>query len=44
MRDFTGSVDCLGFLGVGGGGGWGAGGRVKQFYYAKRMTEEGQGG
>ena len=25
-----------------GGGGWGAGGRVKPFYYAKTMTREGQ--
>ena len=39
MRNFTGSVDCWGFLGVGGG----AGGRVKSFFYAKRMTREGQG-
>ena len=39
MRNFTGSVYCWGFLGVGGG----PGGRVKPFYYAKRMTREGQG-
>ena len=39
MRNFTGSVDCWGILGVGGG----AGGRVKPFCYAKRMTREGQG-
>ena len=38
MRNFTGSVDCCGFLGGGGGGG-----RVKPFYYAKTMTREGQG-
>ena len=37
MRNFTGSVDCWGFLGGGGGG------RVKPFYYAKTMTREGQG-
>ena len=40
MRNFTGRVDCWGFL-VGGGGG--GGGRVKPFYYAKTMTREGQG-
>ena len=39
MRNFSGSVDCWGFLGGGGGGG----GRVKPFYYAKTMTREGQG-
>ena len=39
MCNFTGSVDCWGFLGGGGGGG----GRVKSFYYAKTMTREGQG-
>ena len=39
MRNFTGSVDCWGFLGGRGGGG----GRVKPFYYAKTMTREGQG-
>ena len=38
MRNFTGNVDCWGFLGGGGGGG-----RVKPFYYAKTMTREGQG-
>ena len=40
MRNFTGSVDCWGFL----GGGWGVGGgRVKPFYHAKTMTREGKG-
>ena len=37
MLNFTGSVDCWGFLGGGGRG------RVKPFYYAKTMTREGQG-
>ena len=37
MRNFSGSVDCWGFLEGGGGG------RVKPFYYAKTMTREGQG-
>ena len=38
MRNFSGSVDCQGFL-----GGRGGGGRVKPFYYAKTMKREGQG-
>ena len=40
MRNFTGSVDCWGFLAGEGGGG---GGRVKPFYYAKTMSREGRG-
>ena len=40
MLNFTGSVDCWGFLA---GGGRGCGGRVKRFYHAKTMTREGKG-